>query len=99
MSMRTCSKYVTVCEVFRLINDMCQDNSGKDSRIRELCVLGQMIGKRLSLCVSKEKTVEIAEKGPFNLQYEEVIRKRTRLGFKDEWHRREEIKEEYGMEE
>ena len=82
-----------------MINDICQDDTEKDAEIRELCVLGQMIGKRLSLCVSKEKTVEIAERGPFNLQYEEVIRKRTRLGFKDDCHRKEEIKKKYGMEE
>jgi hypothetical protein len=97
MSMRTISTHITICEVCRLINDLCQSDSEKDAQIRELCVVGLIVGKRVSLKVPKEDLLKIADLGPYHKTYDESLKKRVALGFKHDWSKVDEIKKKYGI--
>jgi len=48
MTMRYASPYRTACEMFRYINDLCQDDTKKDNEIRKLAAEGLHKAKRLA---------------------------------------------------
>jgi len=98
MSMRRSSKYSTTCEVYRLINDLCQSDSEKDNEIRDLCVLGMIVGKILSLEVSKERVNAIAQARSEIKNFIQVKNKRMQKEYKHNWKNRDKIKEEWGIE-
>jgi len=95
MPIRTVSKDVTVCEVFRLINDRCQ--SEKDKEIRELCVLGVIIGKLISQTKEKVELIELVEQYGTNIDAIKLFNERLNPEYKHEWKRRKEIKAKWGM--
>ena len=51
--MRDSSPKFTPCELLRMINDLCQGDSDKDKRIRELCGACEKQTKRLGQEVNK----------------------------------------------
>lgn len=48
MAMRDKNHKLTLCEIIRVINDLCQDDSEKDIKIRNLLVLAEHKGKKMS---------------------------------------------------
>lgn len=98
MSIRTASPCITVCETFRLINDLCQSDSDKDNKIRELCVLGIVIGKLISETKDKKELIALVQKYGINKNYNEIIIKRLYPEYRHNWRYRKEICGKWGME-
>ena len=48
MSMRDSSPKLTPCELIREINDLCQGDTKKEERIRELCGAAEKMTKRIA---------------------------------------------------
>jgi predicted nuclease with TOPRIM domain len=76
MTMRTASKFCTICEVLREINDLVQDNTPNNIEIRERLALAESMAKKMQnklLEYNKEKMSDWWKKNP---DYEESLRKR-----------------------
>ena len=98
MSMRKASPHMTTCEAYRMINDLCQSDSEKDQQIRDLCVLGIIVGKILSMEVSKEKLMELVKNRTRVNSPMKIMSKRLDNKYKHNWKNRHEIKEIWGIE-
>lgn len=82
--MRDSSPKLTPCEVIRDINDLCQDDSTKDKRIRELCGVAEKMAKRLAEELHKySKEIWKDERWwPINKNWRRKGKKRTRDSYK-----------------
>jgi len=91
MSIRTVSPNINTCETFRIINDLCQSDSEKDKTIRELCVLGVILGKILSKELVKHDKDCLFTQWNKNVRYAERFGNRLSDEYKHEWKNSREI--------
>ena len=96
-SMRHVSPHITSCETLRMINDLCQSDSDKDQNIRDLCVLGIIVGKIVSLEVSKKRLMELVDERKEVPNRIEVSIMRCSSEYKHNWKNRDEIKSVWGI--
>lgn len=80
MTMQSASRWRTVCEIFRKINDAVQSDTPKDAEIRKLCDEGMRKAKVLAKHLSKyENTTNWWEP---NVTYKKDIERRFKEGYK-----------------
>lgn len=97
MSMRKASPHMTSCEALRMINDLCQSDSEKDRQIRDLCVLGVITGKIVSLRVDKKDLEDIVASRTHVPNYMELVSMRMRPEYKHNWGNRRDIMDYWGI--
>ena len=84
MSMRDSSPKLTPCELLRDINDLCQGDSKKDKRIRELLGACEKQSKRLGQEVNKynRDIWKLQEWWPINKGWRSKGKRRSRDNYK-----------------
>jgi len=84
MSMRGISSKETICETLRAINDMCQSNSNKDQKIRNLLVKSEKMSKKMIHKLREYNKQIDKEWWEKNLDYEVNLNKRLEKDYKIE---------------